>query len=659
MIRPIPKQLSKAVLGVAVAAVLVLLWLSQPNDGVVDQSPADSLEDPIVYIAEKRGVTERTNTWFSSLYRSFPSAPLFVFPGAYQFSKKGLSISGSQSVPTEKTIFGSFDPFCDVNGGKAVESIAVERYGDWDVSVMVKPSAGEAWRVHLVQGSPVVNISDFVSVLKPNCRDGIQLSRYRSDALLVKRGDQNILLIQAADTEAVEGVALLSGSDRYRIIQLPVSTDRSLDFLLNLPWTEVRDTQYGWSEVGDVLRTRLVSVTDRNEPLLTTLWPHHRLAGASAVTLGSYSTVYGRLDLVLANQIEFRQPSPVLPAEFEPVSDPEWRAKVEESLRADAERYQRETPPSGVYFRGAWLGGLASVILLTDAYGLEDERAALLDLLQSNLRLALGDFAYDDTKKMLIAAKNSEFGNEKGNDHHFHYGYYIRSGAVLVRYRPEARSEMEPILNEMALDIANSDRASGRYPFLRHFSPYAGHSWADGEALFQDGNNQESSSEALNAWYALSLWGEATGQEQYALIGRGLYAHELLGVRSYWFGESNSFPVEYRHPIVSLVWGGKRDYATWFSADPMHIQGIQWLPITPASEYLGRLPGHKARMQDIGLAPASAAMHEWGDLYVAYLSYHDPAEALRILELAAPRQAIKSTALLRHVVYSNQPSNNR
>ena len=659
MIRPTPKQLSKAALVVAVAAVLVLLWLSRPNDGVVDQLPAGLPEDSAVYAAEKRGVTERTNTWFSSLYRSFPSAPIFVFPGAYQFSKKGLSISGSQSVPTEKTIFGSFDPFCDVNGGKAVESIAVERYGDWDVSVMVKPSAGEAWRVQLVQGSPVVNISDFVSALKPNCRDGIQLSRYRSDALLVKRGDQNVLLFQAADAEAVEGMALLSGSDRYRIIQLPVSTDRSLDFLLDLPWTEVRDTQYSWSEAGDAMRMRLVAVTDGNEPFLTTLWPHHRLAGASAVTLGSYSTVYGRLDLVLANRIEFHQPSPVLPAGFEPVSDSERRAKVEESIRADAERYQRETPPSGVYFRGAWLGGLASVILLADVYDLEDERAALLDLLQSNLRLALGDFTYDDTKKMLIAAKNSEFGNEKGNDHHFHYGYYIRSGAVLVRYRPEVRSEMEPVLNEMALDIANIDRASGRYPFLRHFSPYAGHSWADGEALFQDGNNQESSSEALNAWYALSLWGDATGQGQYSGVGRNLYAHELLGIRSYWFGERNPFPTEYRHPIVSLVWGGKRDYATWFSADPMHIQGIQWLPITPASRYLGRLSDHEARMRDLGLTPASAATHEWGDLYVTYLSYHDPVEALRILELAAPRQAIKSTALLRHVVYSNQPSNNR
>ncbi len=653
----IRKNLNKLVFGVAIigSTALWFVWSQKSADPIVTPKH----EEVTVYTPKERSVGERTNTWFSSLYRRFPSAPLFVFPGSYQFTERGLSISDSQLVPTEKTLYGSFNPVCTVNGTTSVKNVTVERYGDWDVSVAVEPSVGDSWSVQLVQGSPIVNISDFVSDMKPACGDGVQPSRYRQDAILVKRGDQPVLLIQAADAEATGGIVLRSGSDRYRVIQLPISTDQSLDFFLSLTWDRVLDTQYDWSEDQGTERIRLVTLTESGQSPLTTVWPHHRLAGVSMASFGSYSTVYGRLDLVRADRIEFRQSRPELPIGFTPVSDSAERAKIEESLRTDSLRYQTETPPSGVYFRGAWFGGLASLVLLADAYGLEDERSKLLDLLETHFRPALGDFAYDDTKKMLIAAKNSEFGNEKGNDHHFHYGYYLRSGAVLVQYRPEIRGELEPILNEMALDIANTDRSSDRYPFLRHFSPYAGHSWADGEALFQDGNNQESSSETLNAWYALSLWGSVTGQEVYATTGRNLYAHELLGIRSYWFGEGNVFPSEYRHPIVSLVWGGKRDYATWFSADPMHIQGIQWLPITPASTYLGRLPGHEARMRDLGLSSALAATHEWGDLYIAYLSYHDPVEALRNLDLAVPRQAIKSTALLRHIVYSNQPSANQ
>ena len=49
-------------------------------------------------------------------------------------------------------------------------------------------------------------------------------------------------------------------------------------------------------------------------------------------------------------------------------------------------------------------------------------------------------------------------------------------------------------------DIASPDRDDPLFPFLRTFDPYAGHSWASGTALFGSGNNQESSSEAMNAW---------------------------------------------------------------------------------------------------------------------------------------------------------------
>ena len=49
------------------------------------------------------------------------------------------------------------------------------------------------------------------------------------------------------------------------------------------------------------------------------------------------------------------------------------------------------------------------------------------------------------------------------------------------------------------------------YPFLRNFGPYAGHSWASGNAGFELGNNQESSSEAVNAYAAILQYGEYTG----------------------------------------------------------------------------------------------------------------------------------------------------
>ena len=58
-------------------------------------------------------------------------------------------------------------------------------------------------------------------------------------------------------------------------------------------------------------------------------------------------------------------------------------------------------------------------------------------------------------------------------------------------------------------DIATTTRGGTAFPFLRNFDPYEGHSWASGVGLGDAGNNQEPSSEAVNAWAGLILWGEA------------------------------------------------------------------------------------------------------------------------------------------------------
>src|SRR6202035_5411999 len=127
---------------------------------------------------------------------------------------------------------------------------------------------------------------------------------------------------------------------------------------------------------------------------------------------------------------------------------------------------------------------------------------------------------------------------------------------------------------------ANPDRADPQFPFLRNFDPYAGHSWASGYAKFADGNNQESSSEAMNAWYGLILWGEATGDTKLRDLGVWLYTTELAGVEEYWFDVTGeNFPKAFTMPALGMVWGGKGAYATWFSGDAEAVQGINWLPI--------------------------------------------------------------------------------
>src|SRR5687768_6219975 len=145
------------------------------------------------------------------------------------------------------------------------------------------------------------------------------------------------------------------------------------------------------------------------------------------------------------------------------------------------------------------------------------------------------------------------------------------------------------MLGLLVRDVANPARDDAEFPFLRCFDPYAGHSWASGHARFGDGNNNESSSEAMNAWAGFVLLGEATGDTSLRDLGAWLFTTELAAIEDYWFGvHGDTFPTTYPPSAVTMVWGGKGANATWFSADPEMVHGINWLPITGASLYLGR-----------------------------------------------------------------------
>lgn len=615
-------------------------------------------EPPLAEVAQPiptpRGVLERSNTWYSGLLFSFPTPPLFALPGAYRFSSAGIEVSTPTPAATPNTIFGSFATICTFGDGQSLEGVRLDRYGDWDIVVAATTSGTARWRAQIASGSPVLTLTGLSRPLSVDCGTEYIIEESGAGSIVVKRGEERVLVVQADGPAERFGKTLSAESGRYRIFHWPTETDRSVESFLALPWSEMLDTQMVVSSRGTNSRVELKTLTSADIPGLMTVWPHHRLAALAPTgpILGSYSTALGRLDLVATNQLSFEVPGAALPAAWEPVRDASHRAAISAAIVSDIEKRKESVIPAGVYFGGAWLGSLASLALLADAYAVPDAERDALDRLEVELRARLPLFRYDEERRMLVA-ENTEFGNEKGNDHHFHYGYYIRAAAVLVAARPELREEFAPMIDEMVRDIATTERTSTHFPFLRHFDPYAGHSWADGQALFADGNNQESTSEALNSWYALTLWYSVTGRQAEAALMRSLWSYELLGTRAYWFGDGNPFLAGYDHPMASLVWGGKRDYATWFSGEAMHIHGIQWLPITPASGYLGTLPNFTERINELRRSHPNPAAHEWGDLYTAHLSYSRPSEAVRLLPTAQQKRAMESTALLLHIVYEN------
>ena len=95
---------------------------------------------------------------------------------------------------------------------------------------------------------------------------------------------------------------------------------------------------------------------------------------------------------------------------------------------------------------------------------------------------------------------------------------------------------------DLLRDIANPSHADPYYPIVRHKDWYLGHSWAQGVdptygilfiyfcnivLIVLDGKNQESTSEAVNAYYGVYLYGLVTKNDRVRDFGRLLLATEI------------------------------------------------------------------------------------------------------------------------------------
>jgi len=96
------------------------------------------------------------------------------------------------------------------------------------------------------------------------------------------------------------------------------------------------------------------------------------------------------------------------------------------------------------------------------------------------------------------------------NDQHFHYGYFVYAAAVVAHFDSSwGRLMFEEVLL-LIRSIANPAEEDDFFPTFRHKDWFQGHSWASGIAMnYDNGKNQESSSEAIAAYEAVALYGSS------------------------------------------------------------------------------------------------------------------------------------------------------
>lgn len=272
-------------------------------------------------------------------------------------------------------------------------------------------------------------------------------------------------------------------------------------------------------------------------------------------------------------------------------------------------------------------------------------------------------FYYDESVGSLYGFPQAYYTVDGMTDHHFHYGYFINAAAQVAFRDPEYIKKYENVINEIIGDIATyeDNKAGSRYPFLRYFDTYEGHSWASGHGNFGDGNNQESSSEATNTWSGLILYGQATGNKELTDLGIYMYTTEISAINNYWFDiDGDVLDEHYKsghtynsYPAASMIWGGKYDYATWWTDEPWQIQGINILPMSSSTFYLAANKEYilnyvKAVQENEAKFQAhdnnAKDPYRWNEIWAEYLALADPEAAIDFLNEDCEAEAGESKA---------------
>ncbi|MCU1581202.1 MAG: 1,3-beta-glucanase [Microbacteriaceae bacterium] len=623
-----------------------------PNDSVLPESTVASLVAgvpsrsvaPLPNMRLAHGLAPPTNKWFSGLV--FGAAPLPVFPLPLSFGLTGAGFSfGVPAVHTAaNTITGGFAPDIAANVGAA--SSVISAYDEASVTIDELDGAGKALgSVVVAEGSPLVS---FTAKKDLQVRLGTPFSR-SGQQWTAKVGDSQYGLVTKG-TVGNDGSTLSLGSGQSAVwVAVPKGGDLAKLARYASP---VESTSLAYSAGDHTVSTALEYRSSGGTTLVATM-PHQRAGqtpsglatggqpSGAACDLGSYPSVYGAMSLCAGTRLEWSSPT-VAPSSSLDVG--KLSAAQKKTLDDQVVKDASASPklPTDTYFGGKALYRLANLLQLANQLGDTASAATVQKTLSSALARWTEPggcktrdnecFVYDQKARGIVGLTAS-FGSDQFNDHHFHYGYFLYAASVAARYDPALTKRIAPVIDLLVADLATS-QSSRYFPERRVFDAYAGHSWASGYSPFADGNNQESSSEAISAWNGLALWASVTKNSALHSEAVWMLSSETASANAYWtnFDQSAAVYRGYGHSIVSLNWGGKRDYATWFSAEPSAKLGILLVPMSPVAGYLA---GDPARIEkNVSEGAPSGYNVPLGDYLLMYSAEAGADQAAKALAVA-------------------------
>ena len=607
-------------------------YASFPPPGLVmDQKKSTDLvaatESRKLHLVKDDGRPIPSNKWFQNLLFQPFGTGLWAMPHKVDATKEGMEVflpisfsgDGVRPIPQFPLIVTGRD-------FKPVDSRAKE-WGDWSVSFRSFESDTRFMDVTLGEGMPTV-WCEFTGVQPIIALGGIhgQGSRSRNKAkffdlagaaaTLPVTGDAlgihhegrayGIFAPDGTKFEQTEaGIAVtFAGRSAFLVLAL-LPAEKDIAAFHQHAFAVPRDTQLSWNydrQAGSITTTWKV-ITEPLKPgaaksVIQGFLPHHWRENTSTLDLSGprYSTIRGLLKCGAGDSFNITYPfNGILPNLPAPTAKSFDKGRVKELL-AQSYTDPKKNLGTDTYWGGKDVQRYAQAAFIA-AQTKDASLAAINDKLRAMenwLTYTPGEknrfFAYYPRRKGLVGF-NTAYGSEHFTDTHFHQGYFVYAAGLLSQVQPDFAAAYGDMARLIAKNYANYDRADSRFPRFRTFDLWRGHSFADGNG-FPEGNNQESTGEAVNSWAGMILLGEALGDADLTAAGVMGYSFETRANMEYWFDPHDDvFPKDYAHNACGLIWCGSIVWGTWFTASPAWIYGIQWIPSAPHAAFYDRDPG--------------------------------------------------------------------
>lgn len=517
-----------------------------------------------------------TNSWISGMVLQKEPNPVFPMPYSFKPTISGFEMNLPTITSTNTEILGQHAP--GLNAAFGATNFSLISFDGIVAKLRFVSADKPIANVTIASGSPYIfyeSLSDSTITLP-----GAEPTANQTSARFVKDGKQYFATTLDGATIKKDGATTIT-APRNSLVTFYALPNDSADILKTHAGNVLESVDVSHKNTDDTITTVLDYMTKNQKQTYFAAMTYHTVQNMQQVL--SYDSIYGQMPVYEGTSFPLTAPTVTASnsLDLRSLSSTQKQSLIT-TLKEDVKITKFTAKDS--YFGGKQLARAAN--LLDIAHQLDQTEIA--DELSQKLTNAFADrlnndYFYYDTKLKGVAATTAAFGSEDFNDHHFHYGYFIYAASILGKYDEEFVANHGDYIDLLAADIGNYDPHDKNFPLRRNFDPYASHSWAAGLAPFADGNNQESSSEAIQAWNALALWGDVTKNDELRKSGRWLLAQETATAAKAWrqVDTTDKQLQNYTSPLTSLSFGGKRTYSTFFSDEPNAKLAIQIIPANP------------------------------------------------------------------------------